>query len=76
MMIEMKLGTFEIEYQATEYSNNEPRAGFMYNDEFWALDDFIRLDSEYDAIMGLTNMSAYGLNIDKAGDEIELFLLY
>ena len=75
-MTQKKIGTFEIEYQATEYSDGELTAGFIYDDEFWALDDFMRSDSEYDAIMGLTNTSAYGLNIDESGDEIELFLLY
>ena len=75
-MTQKKIGTFEIEHQATEYSNNELIAGFMHNDEFWALDNFMRSDSEYDGIMGLTNTSAYGLNIDETGDEIELFLLY
>ena len=43
--------------------------------ETYDLEEFMRSDGEYDAVMGLTNTSALALNIDPDGERGTLFCI-
>lgn len=43
--------------------------------ETYDLEDFMRSDGDYDAVMGLTNTSALALNIDPDGERGTLFCI-
>lgn len=67
----------EVEKEVEDDYYPECRLGFVHNDEFFNLSDFMKVDHSYlDAIYTESAFSCYGVSVEESGEEVKLFYMH